>query len=72
MTIVNAFQSILNYSKRKPSNIWVDRGTEFYNRSIKSWLQDNNIEFYLTHNEGKPDVTEIFIRTKNKLYKHLP
>ena len=36
------------------------------------FLQDNNIEIYLTHNEGKSDVAERFIRTKDKLYKHLP
>ena len=30
VSIVNAFQSIL------PNKIWVDRGGEFYNRSMKS------------------------------------
>ena len=28
-TIVNALQSILNNSKRKPNKIWVDQGSEF-------------------------------------------
>ena len=28
-TIVNAFQSILDNSKRKPNKIWVDQGSEF-------------------------------------------
>ena len=32
VTIVNAFQSILNSSKRKPNRIWVDQGSEFYNK----------------------------------------
>ena len=27
----NAFQSILNNSKRKPNKIWVDQVSEFYN-----------------------------------------
>ena len=36
--IANAFQSILNDSKRKPNKILVDKGSEFYNRSMKSWL----------------------------------
>ena len=44
ITIVNAFQSILNKSNRKPSKIWVDKGSEFYNRSMKSWLEKNDIE----------------------------
>ena len=28
-TIVNAFQKILNNSKRKPNKIWFDQGSEF-------------------------------------------
>ena len=30
-TIANAFQSILDSSKRKPNKIWVDQGSEFHN-----------------------------------------
>ena len=37
--ITNAFQNILNESKRKPNKIWVDKGSEFDNRSMKSWLE---------------------------------
>ena len=72
--ITNAFQIILDESGRKPNKIWVDKGSKFYERSMKSWLQlqDNNIEMYSTHNEGKSVVTERFIRTlKNKIYKYL-
>ena len=32
---------------------------------MKSWLQNNNIESYSTHNEEKDVVTERFIRTSN-------
>ena len=39
---------------------------------MKSWLEKNDIEMYLTHNEGKSVVAERFIRTiKNKIYKHM-
>ena len=31
----------------------LDKDIEFCNRSIKPWLQDNEIEMYWTHNEGK-------------------
>ena len=32
----------------------------------------NDIEIYSTHNEGKSDVSERFIRTlKNKIYKYM-
>ena len=33
--IVAAFQSILKQLNRKPSKIWVDKGSEFYNASFK-------------------------------------
>ena len=39
VSIVNAFHSILKKSDRKPSKIWVDKGSEFYHRSMKSWLE---------------------------------
>ena len=65
VSIVNAFQSILKKSNRKPNNMWVDKGDEFYNRSMKSWLENNDIEMYSTHNEGKSVVAERFIRTIN-------
>ena len=72
VSIVNAFQSILKKSNRKPNKIWVDKGGEFYNRSMKSWLEKTDIEMYSTHNEGKFVVAERFIRTiKNKIYKHM-
>ena len=71
-TIVNAFQSILDSSKRKPNKIWVDQGSEFYNGLFKKWLEDNDREMYSTYNEGKSVVAEIIIRTlKNKIYKHM-
>ena len=49
--------------------MWVN---EFYNRSIKSWLEKNAIERYSTHNEGKSAIAERFIRTlNNKSYKYM-
>ena len=60
-TITNAFQKILNSSKRKPNKIWVDQGSEFYNNVFKKWLKNNGISMYSTHNEGKSVVAERFI-----------
>ena len=38
---------------------------------MRSWLEENDIEMYSTHNEGKPIIAERFIRTlKNKIYKY--
>ena len=34
-TITNAFQQILDESNRIPNKIWVDKGSEFYIRSMK-------------------------------------
>ena len=39
---------------------------------MKSWLQDNNIEMYLTQNEEKFVVAERFIRAlMKKFYKYM-
>ena len=72
VSIINAFQKILNESGRKPNKIWVDKGSKFYNISFKKWLKDNNTEMYSIHNEGKSVIAERFIRTlKNKIYKYM-
>ena len=36
ITITNAFQKIQDESNKKPNKIWVNKSSEFYNRSIKS------------------------------------
>ena len=36
VSIVDAFQKILDDSNRKPNKIWVDKGSEFYNNSFKN------------------------------------
>ena len=70
--IADAFQKILDESNRKPNKIWTDEGRKFYNRSIKSFLQNINIEMYSARNEGKFVVAEGFIRTlKDKIYKYM-
>ena len=69
ISIVNAFQKILNDSGRKPNKIWADKGSEFYNNFFKTWLKNNGIEMYSTNNKGKYVVAERFIRTlKTKIY----
>ena len=50
----------------------MDKDSQFYNRRIKSWLQDNDIEMYSTHNEEKSVIAGRFIRPlKNKTYKYM-
>ena len=45
-TIIGGFPEILDESGRKLNKIWVDEGTEFYNKWLKSWLEKNDIEMY--------------------------
>ena len=63
ISIVYAFQKILDNSGRKPNKIRVDKGSEFYNNSFKIWLKDHDIEMYSINNEGKSVFAERFIRT---------
>ena len=70
--IANAFQEFLEEFSRKSNKIWIDICSEFYNKSMKSWLQDSDIKVYSTHYEGKFVVAERFIRTlKNRIYKYM-
>ena len=72
VSIVDAFQKILDDSNRKPNKIWVDKGSEFYNSSVKKLLKDNDIETYSIHNEKKFVVAERFITTlKTKIYQYM-
>ena len=72
ITITNAFQKFLKESNHKPSKVWVDKGSEFYHRSMKSWLEKNAIETYSRYSEGNPIAAERFTRTlKNKIYKSM-
>ena len=72
VSIVNAFQKVLDDSDRKPNKVWVDKGSEIYNNSFKKWLKDNEIEMYSIHIEGKSVVAERVISTLNtKIYKYM-
>ena len=58
--------------RTKPSKIWVDKGSELYNKCFKDFLKINNIKMYSTCNEEKSVVAERFIGTlKNKIFKHM-
>ena len=60
VSIVDAFQKILDNSNRKPNKIRVYKVSDFYNSFLKKWLKDNDIEteMYTIHNEGKSVVAE--------------
>ena len=66
VTITKAFQKILE------NKTWVDKGSQFCNRSVKSWLEKYAGEMYLTHNEGESVFAGRFIRTlKNKICEYM-
>ena len=68
--MADSFKQIVNKSQRKPKYLWVDDGSEFYNKPFRDWLNKNNINMYSTFNEGKAVVIERFNRTlKKNMYK---
>ena len=52
--MTNGFKSILSEGpqggseSRKPEKLWVDRGSEFYNKTFKSLLKEYETELYST------------------------
>ena len=70
--ITKAFDYVIKGSGRKPSRLWVGKGTEFYNQMFKKYLEQNDIQMYSTHNERKAAVVERFNRTmKTRMWKYL-
>lgn len=62
--VTKALKSI--FKDRKPEKMWVDKGKEFYNKSVKEL-----IPLYSTENEEKASVVERWNRTmKEKMYKY--
>ena len=46
ITTVNAFQSILDTSRREPNKIWVHQGSQFYESSFKKKSKENHINIF--------------------------
>src|SRR6266516_4111448 len=67
LTTLEAFRKIVKESSRIPKHLWVDRGLEFYNKDVKSWLKENNIIMYSTYSERKSVVLERFNRTLKEI-----
>ena len=65
-SVTEAFDKIVSEG-RKPKNLWVDEGKEFYNKTFQSFLKKNNISMYHTFNEGKAVVIERFNRTLKRI-----
>ena len=76
LSITNGFKIVLSEhpqggsEPRKPEKLWVDRGSEFYNKTFKSLLKENGtgkaasgIELYSTYSDLKAVFIERFNRT---------
>ena len=70
--IINSFNDIFKKSKRKPSMIQSDQGTEFTNNVTQTFFKNNNIKWYHTFNRDiKCSICERYNRTiLNKIYKN--
>lgn len=62
-TVLTALKEVVEKSGRMPEKIWVDQGSEFYNKDFKAWAKSNDIIMYSTFGESKSVVVERFIRT---------
>ena len=67
--VANALRKI--FKKNKCKKLWVDSGTEFYNKDVYKLLKENNIEIYSTNNDEKCSVIERWNRTiKTQLWRY--
>ena len=65
-TVKDAFKRVGN----KPKYLWTDKGTEFYNKYMREYLDKKGIKLYSTENEEKGSIIERFNRTlKKKIYE---
>ena len=69
VSVTNGFKIVLvegpqgGSESRKPEKLWVDRGSEFYNKTFKSLLKGNETELYSTYSDLKAVFIERFNRT---------
>ncbi len=67
----DALQSVMDESGKKPSSIWVDKGTEFYNGLWTAKLKALEIDRYSTYGTYKSSIAERFIQTlKHRIWRH--
>ena len=69
LSITNGFKIVLGehpqggFEVRKPEKLWVDRGSEFYNRTFKSLLKEYETKLYSSYSDLKAVFLERFNRT---------
>ena len=69
--IVMALKRILKMSGRKPKRLQTDKGKEFLNTKVQSFLRENDIQLFTTESDKKASIVERFNRTmKGRTYKY--
>ena len=69
LSITNSFKRVLSEhpqggsEPRKSEKLWVDRGSEFYNKTFKSLLKEYETKLYSTYSDLKAVFTERFNKT---------
>jgi hypothetical protein len=59
----DCLKAIMDMSGRSPEKIWVDQGSEFYNKIWKTNLADRGITMYSTFGDHKVMIVERFNRS---------
>jgi len=68
VSVANALKEI--FKERKPENLWIDKGNEFYNKHVNALAHALGVELYSTENEEKSSVVERWNRTmKEKTFQ---
>ena len=73
LSITNGFKIVLSEhpqggsEPRKPEKLWVDRGSEFYNKTLKSLLKEYETKLYSTYS----DLKAVFIERFNRKLLHI-
>ena len=69
LSITNGFKIVLgegpqgDSESRKPEKLWADRGSEFYNKTLKFLLKEYETKLYSTYSDLKAVFIERFNRT---------
>ena len=70
-SLLAAFRKLFKDSRRLPRKLQTDKGTEFYNSRVRTYLKEKDIHLFSTGNETKASVVERFNRTlKTRMWKY--
>ena len=68
-SLLIAFKKV--FGNDPPLKLQVDKGTEFYNRIVKDYLKENDVEMFSTESPYKAQMVERWNRTiKEKMWKY--